>query len=961
MPSKFALRGFLFLIVLLMLASAASASHISGIRITQTGNTGLMINIDVTGFYTTGSTESTMYLGTYYNQVPAVDWGDGSTVPRYGYGPSTGIPLVATSTVVNGIPARAYRGSFSHTYGSAGGYTISANTYCCPLTTPTYTLVSGTILTTSFTTSTPFSTMATITESFIQNTLPVNIAAPGFSKAFASTTVAVGIPNTLTFTIDNTASTLDDNALAFVDNLPASVTVAAVPNVTNTCTGGTLTAAAGSGVISYTGGLVTAGSSCTISVDVGCSLPGVHVNTTGDLTSSFGNSGTASDTVTCTAVPPGFSKAFSPASVGVGIASTLTFTIDNTANAAVAPALDFTDNLPANVVVASVPNASTTCTGGTLTAVAGSGVISYTGGSVAASGSCTISVDVSSDLPGVYVNTTGDLTSSFGNSGTAGDTLTVTAVAPGFSKAFSPVSVGVGIASTLTFTIDNTANAASAPALDFTDNLPANVVVASTPNASTTCTGGTLTAAAGSGVISYTGGSVVASGSCTISVDVSSDLPGVYVNTTGDLTSSFGNSGTAGDTLTVTAVAPGFSKAFSPATQAINTPSTLTFTLDNTANAAAAVMADFSDNLPAGLVVSSPSNVANTCTGGTLTAVSGTSVISYTGGSVPTSSICTISADVESATSGVFNNVTGDLTSAFGNSGPATADLTIVGPPGFTKAFTPDSVGTGLVSTLILTIDNTANPLGASSLDFTDPLPAGLTVATPGNAVTDCTGGTVTAADGSTSISYTGGSVAAGASCTVSVDIANTAAGSYLNDAGPLTSGLGDSGNATATLTVNDPPLFTKAFDPTTIPPGGTTALTFVVDNSASTVDATMLDFTDNLPLGMTVANPANVVDTCTGGTVTADPGTAVISYTGGTVAAGAVCTISVDVTANQSGTFTNVADPLTSNLGSSGTATAVDVLEVFNTVDIPTQSPIGLTVLGMLLALLGLSVLRRR
>ena len=44
--------------------------------------------------------------------------------------------------------------------------------------------------------------------------------------------------------------------------------------------------------------------------------------------------------------PPSFAKAFTPATVGVGQASTLTFTIDNTASALVAAALNFTDNLP---------------------------------------------------------------------------------------------------------------------------------------------------------------------------------------------------------------------------------------------------------------------------------------------------------------------------------------------------------------------------------------------------------------------------------------------------------------------------------------------------------------------------------------------------------------------------------------------------------------------------------------
>lgn len=152
------------------------ASHIAGIRITQTGITGLMVNIDVSAFYTTGSTETTAYLGTYYNQIPAIDWGDGSTVPRYGYGSSTGIPLVATSTVVNGIPVRSYRGSFSHTYGSPGNYTIAANTNCCPLTTPTYTLASGNIVETTVYTVGVFGP-TTFTTSFVQNTLGVAVGA----------------------------------------------------------------------------------------------------------------------------------------------------------------------------------------------------------------------------------------------------------------------------------------------------------------------------------------------------------------------------------------------------------------------------------------------------------------------------------------------------------------------------------------------------------------------------------------------------------------------------------------------------------------------------------------------------------------------------------------------------------------------------------------------------------------
>ena len=147
------------------------------------------------------------------------------------------------------------------------------------------------------------------------------------------------------------------------------------------------------------------------------------------LTNGSGTNVTAEVTnvaVVCVGTPaPAFSKAFSPDTIAYGGTSTLTFTIDNTGSSVDATSLDFTDNLPAGVTVADPASASTTCTGGTLTAVAGSGVISYTGGTVAAGSTCTVQADVASNSSGTHVNTTGNLTSSLGNSGTASDSLNV--------------------------------------------------------------------------------------------------------------------------------------------------------------------------------------------------------------------------------------------------------------------------------------------------------------------------------------------------------------------------------------------------------------------------------------------------------------------------------------------------------------------------------------------------------
>ncbi len=127
-------------------------------------------------------------------------------------------------------------------------------------------------------------------------------------------------------------------------------------------------------------------------------------------------------------------------------------------------------------------------------------------------------------------------------------------------------------------------------------------------------------------------------------------------------------------------------------------------------------------------------------------------------------------------------------------------------PPTFSKQFLPNTITRGAVSTLTFTIDNSASAIAASGLDFTDNLPAGLVVATPSNASTSCTGGTLTIVSGTSVISYTNGSVNGGSTCAVSVDVIGSASGTHANTSGDLTSSSGNSGTASATLQVIDPP-----------------------------------------------------------------------------------------------------------------------------------------------------------
>lgn len=91
--------------------------------------------------------------------------------------------------------------------------------------------------------------------------------------------------------------------------------------------------------------------------------------------------------------------------------------------------------------------------------------------------------------------------------------------APHVTKAFAPAAVKTGEVSTLTITLHNTiVPAASVPNVNLTDVLPAPLELAAVPT--TTCTGGTLTGAAGTNTISLTGATLPATTGCTITAQV---------------------------------------------------------------------------------------------------------------------------------------------------------------------------------------------------------------------------------------------------------------------------------------------------------------------------------------------------------------------------------------------------------------------------------------------------------
>ena len=114
--------------------------------------------------------------------------------------------------------------------------------------------------------------------------------------------------------------------------------------------------------------------------------------------------------------------------------------------------------------------------------------------------------------------------------------------------------------------------------------------------------------------------------------------------------------------------------------------------------------------------------------------------------------------------------------------------------------------------TFTLTNPNAATAL--TGVGFTDALPAGLVVATPNGLANTC-GGTVTATAGSGSISLTSATLAGAATCSFSVNVTGTTAGTKNNTTGAITSVEGGSGG-TAVASLNVTSGGTPAPSPTT-------------------------------------------------------------------------------------------------------------------------------------------------
>jgi len=794
----------------------------------------------------------------------------------------------------------------------------------------------------------------------------VVLSAPTIAKIFTPNALAAGSPSVLKLTLANPNASQTLYGIAVSDTLPAGLVFASPPNAATTCSGATLNLTGTT--FSITGGTLTTGTSCTVTVNVTSTTSTAYTNTTGMVSSSNGGTGgTASATITF-APKPAISKSFSVATIPRNGTATLSFTITNNTPAALT-GITFDDLFPAGLVTANPPtvNPASPCGGslsswnGTATgALSGTGNdpgIRLTGGSIAtAGGTCTFSINVTSATAGTYVNTAGGVNSNEAPpAGAASNPATLIVMGnPTVAKAFSPSNIGKGQTSVLTITLTNP-NPVAITGAAFTDTYPANVTTAATPNASTTCASGTVGNTTGS--VSLSGATIPANGSCTVSITVTSNVVNItpgYTNTIaiGGVTTSNAGSNTSAASATLLVSSPTIDKSFTfnPATGI----ATMSFTITNN-DVGTASNISFTDLFPANMRTANPPSLTpatnpcgtgssvqswNGATAGTLSATGGDPGVKLTAGTLTAGASCTFSLSMTVDALGVFNNQTSNSTGSYGT-GSASNIATWISPS-VDKVFTPTQVGPTTLgpsdpSRMIITITNPSLTTTLTGLSISDTYPttatklaggtlaAAITSPTP-NATNTC-GGTLTAI--STGFSLTGGTLAPGASCQIAVDVVatNTTPAIYLNSTGKVASnqGIGISGSASLLITTS--PIIKKSFlaSPVTLVAGTATAtMRIIVENNAG-ADITAVSFSDIFPTTPSQMKWVSTVSNTCGGTLTDAAGAALVSgtstgikLTGGAITAAAVtCTIDLSVSVTAPGSYNNTTTGATSSFNS--------------------------------------------
>jgi uncharacterized repeat protein (TIGR01451 family) len=772
-------------------------------------------------------------------------------------------------------------------------------------------------------------------------------APPTATKSF-SAGISYGGSTTMMLILGNPAANVSAITTVRVDdNFPAGLTLqnatftftpAGCGTVTNT-TGAA--SAAGDTNVRFTAATIAPGAACQVVVNVTDTASGTNTTNAPTAAGPVALAGTSvSAGLTVTPVAPTVIKSFASGAIASGGNTNLTVTIGNGNAGAITLTSAFTDTFPAGMTIGTPGNLAPSNACGGVTATSGTGSFSIANGTSIPAGGCAVVVNVTSSTGGPATNTitAGALQTVAGSNAAAASATLNIYEPPTVSKVFTPSSIPSGGTSTMTISVTNpAANPGTLTGVSIGDTYTGTLANSAAASPVTCSAGGSASLTGGTNggtAVGFTAGTLAPGETCTITQGVTATS--TNNNTTGApaATGPVALTGTvASYTLTTTLLAPPtVTKSFSP-TQIEVSPgqSTLKITLTNPAqNPIAITGVGFSDTFQAGLVVAG--TVSNGCQG-SATVLAGNTGISLSGGSIPANGSCTITVPVTSSTTGSYTNTIAagavTTTNAGSNTAPATTSpaLTVstVSAPFVTKSFSPNEVGISIASTVTIAIQNKNASVALTGVGFTDTLPGGMVVTTPSGIASSGCGTNATVVGNNLSISLSGGTIAAGSTCTISFNVTSTTTGQSGNTVTVSTTNAGSS-SATGYLNVLQALTVSKTFSPKVIRPGETSTMTITVSNPNG-IAVTGVGFSDTYPAGLFNSGSASASAGCIGASVASSNGAQYGSLvlSGVTVQGGVPCTVTVKVTSSATGPYTNTTGAIsTDNAGTGSAATGV-------------------------------------
>lgn len=467
----------------------------------------------------------------------------------------------------------------------------------------------------------------------------------------------------------------------------------------------------------------------------------------------------------------------------------------------------------------------------------------------------------------------------------------------------------------ITITLSNSNPLANITGSNFANTLPGalpnGLKIAGT--ATTTCAGGTVTAPLNGQSISFAGGTIPqqvggVDGSCTISIPVTAgtstgnSVSYNYNIASGAVKGNDGapqqNGGAVNQSVNVNTLAkPTISKSFSPDGTLVlgGAVRTMTITLANT-NPVAIAGFNITDVFPtnaggAVMQVASPPAATATCTSGPSpapSAVAGAFSVSATG-TIPANGSCTLAVNVvarqtngqyATTDTNIINKDTQFTNSiGIGAAADATALVTVVGSLAVSKSVNANFLSTGQPGFFDIVVTN--NGLSVLPLAFTDNPIDGIGNASYGLKITSTTnscGGTVTTNPATTGIALAGGSLAAGASCTIRINFVGTLQTPNVPlvvtntiPAGAITTGIpGVVSQAASAATSLRDALFVTKLSPTSYVAAGSAIPYAVSIENWSAAPLSPVTFPDTFSSGLTfltgTINGINYTPTVSGG-----------------------------------------------------------------------------------------------